>query len=332
MSRPPAVARVIERVTSTVRQHEMFLPGQIVLVSVSGGPDSVCLLYALHGLRRLFRIRLEVFHLDHRLRPDSAKDAEYVRRVAERLKVPVHVRATESRPGKGESPEAWGRSMRMYHSNLVRREVGAERIAEGHTLDDQAETVLIALIRGGSLEALGGIEPTLGHQVQPMIDVTRAEVEAFCRALRLRPRQDPMNLDTKLLRNVVRLRVLPAIERSVGRDVRATLARTANLLRKDEHLLWRQASAAFDELVEEQPDGVRVAATGLLTEPHPIGARVVRFALLRLQVVPTEDAIEAILDLAGGRPGRTRDLTGGLVASRDREYVSVSRTSPESRV
>ena len=75
MSRPPAVARVLERVTATARRYEMFLPGQKVLVSVSGGPDSVCLLYSLHGLRRLLRIDLEVFHLDHRLRRDSGKSA-----------------------------------------------------------------------------------------------------------------------------------------------------------------------------------------------------------------------------------------------------------------
>ena len=76
LKRSPAVARVLERVTATARKHEMFLPGETVLVACSGGPDSVCLLHALHRLRRLFRIRIEVFHLDHALRPDSNKDAE----------------------------------------------------------------------------------------------------------------------------------------------------------------------------------------------------------------------------------------------------------------
>jgi tRNA(Ile)-lysidine synthase len=234
---PPAVARVLERVTATARRYEMFLPGQTVLVSVSGGPDSVCLLNSLHGLRRLFRIDLQVFHLDHRLRRDSGKDAEYVRRLAGRLKVPFHLRVCEFDPKDGESIEAWGRTMRMFYSAEVRREIGSERLAEGHTLDDQAETVLISLIRGGGLDALGGIEPALGGEVQPLIDVRRSEVEAFCRALRLRPRRDPTNQDTRLLRNAVRLKVLPAIERSVGRDVRATRARTAATNRPVEHIL-----------------------------------------------------------------------------------------------
>ena len=100
--RPPAVARVLERVTKTAREHEMFAPGDLVLVSCSGGPDSVCLLYSLWHLRRLFKIRLAVFHFDHKLRPDSAKDAAYVRRLAERLKLPFHLRTADGRDrGRG---------------------------------------------------------------------------------------------------------------------------------------------------------------------------------------------------------------------------------------
>ncbi len=332
MARPPAVARVLERVAATARAHEMFLPGETVLVAVSGGPDSTCLLYSLHYLRRLFRIKLTVFHLDHGLRPDSGKDAEYVRRLAARLKVPFHLRVCEFRPPKGESVEAWARAMRIYYAIDASREAGAERLAEGHTLDDQAETLLIALIRGGGLDALGGIEPVLGREVQPLIRVTRAEVEAFCRALHLRPRRDPTNMDTRLLRNAVRLRVLPALERAVGRDVRATLARTADLLRRDEHELRRQAFSAAEELVDEEPGGYRITAAGLRTLPRSIASRVVLQTLYRAGVVPTEEAVGAVLDLAAGRPGRRRDLTGGLKASRDREYVSLSRASPESRV
>ena len=125
MRRPPAVARVLERVTRTAREHEMFAKGDTVLVSVSGGPDSVCLLYSLWHLRRLFAIRLEVFHFDHRLRADSAKDAEYVGRLADRLKLPFHLRSTDDGPRKGESVEAWATVERTNAANEVRTAVGA---------------------------------------------------------------------------------------------------------------------------------------------------------------------------------------------------------------
>jgi tRNA(Ile)-lysidine synthase len=327
MAGPPAVARVLERVTATAREHAMFLPGDDVLVAVSGGPDSLCLLHSLHRLRRLLRIRLQVFHYDHRLRRDSAADAAYVRRIADRLGLAFHLVVADSKPPRGESIEAWARGVRLRAQHAVALDLGTRRIAEGHTVDDQAETLLLALIRGGGLPSMTGIRPTLGYEVQPLLDVTRDEVESFCRALRLRPRMDPTNRDTRFQRNAVRLRVLPAIERAVGRDVRPTLARTATLLRADEEELRRQASAATDEIVEESADGIEIEATALTTLSPALAGRVVRQAMLTAGVVPTEEAIEGVVDLAEGRPGRRRDLPDGLKARRERRYVLLSRSS-----
>jgi tRNA(Ile)-lysidine synthase len=330
MRRPPAVARVLERVTATAREHGMFLPGQTVLVSVSGGPDSVCLLHALHALRRLFRIRLAVFHFDHRLRPGSERDAAYVRRVAERLGLPLFSMAAQEPPNPRMSVEHWARDVRRAASVEAMREAGAERIALGHTANDQAETVLLAAITGSGLDAMAGIRPVTPPWVHPLLDVTRAEVEAFCRALRLRPRIDPMNLDVHLLRNALRLRGIPALERATGRGVIAPLARTAALLREDADELARQAAPAVAELVEEVPGGVELPATGLLDLPRAIARRVAREAVLRCGAVPTREDVEAVLDLAAGRAGRRRDLSAGLKASRDAGYVRLSRPSPGS--
>ena len=339
MRRPPAVARVLERVTRTAREHEMFGPGDRVLVSVSGGPDSVCLLYSLWHLRRLFKIRLEVFHFDHRLRPDSARDGAYVRRLADRLTLPFHLRAAESAPAKGESVEAWATVARMNAANAVREAIGAQQIAEGHTLDDQAETVLLNLIRGTGLEGMSGIWPGSRDVaiVQPLLDVERAEVEAFCRAFHLRPRLDPTNRDARHLRNAIRLKVLPAMERETGREVMRPIARTADLLREDRMELYAAALRAMDRAVVDAHGEQRLDVDALRSLPRPVAARVVRLVLFRILSLRdgpawTREAVEAVLDLAEGRPGRRRDLPAGLKARREREYVSVSRTSPESRV
>lgn len=347
MRRPPAVARVLERVTKTAREHEMFREGDLVLVSVSGGPDSVCLLYSLWYLRRLFKIRLEVFHFDHRLRKDSAKDAEYVRRLAERLKLPFHARAADDAPRKGVSAEAWATVARNNAAVVVRNAIGAVTVAEGHTLDDQAETVLLNLIRGGGLEAVSGIRPGgskhgSSRLAQPLFDVEREEVEAFCRALNLRPRLDPTNSDTRLLRNAIRLKALPAIERATGREVKRSIARSADLLSADRDELHGAALNAFLQVVDgprnpRAGEEVRLDAKALRSLPKPIASRVVRLAVYNVMasddVAPwTRDAVEAVLDLAEGRVGRRRDLPNGSTARREREYVSLSRTSPESRV
>jgi tRNA(Ile)-lysidine synthase len=315
----------------------MFGPGDRVLLSVSGGPDSVCLLYALWQLRRLFEIELEVFHFDHRLRKDSATDGAYVRRLAERLKLPFHLRSAESRPAKGGSIEAWATLERMNAANAVRREIGAQQIAEGHTLDDQAETVLLNLIRGTGLEGMSGIWPGSREQaiVEPLLDVERVEVEAFCRALHLRPRHDPTNRDLRHLRNAIRLKVLPAMERATGREVKGPIVRTADLLRADRMELYTVAVEEMRRTVSESDAEQRFDVARLRLLSRPVASRVVRLALFRILgdgPAWTSKAVDAVLDLAEGRPGRRRDLPAGLKARRERGYVSVSRTSPESRV
>jgi tRNA(Ile)-lysidine synthase len=229
---PPAVAAVLQKVTATVREHGMVEPGQRVLVACSGGPDSVCLLQSLHRLRRLLRIRLVVFHFDHALRPGSSGDAAYVRRLASRLDLPVVIRRAAAAPEPGRSVEEWARAARYAALDEAAAKVGADVAALGHTLDDQAETVLLGLLRGGGLEAVGGMPPVTSLPpggfpgVRPLIDTTREETERFCRSLGLRPRRDPTNRDRRFLRNRLRLDVLPLLERRLGRGVRASAGRS----------------------------------------------------------------------------------------------------------
>jgi tRNA(Ile)-lysidine synthase len=328
--RPPAVARVLERVTKTAREHEMFGPGDLVLVACSGGPDSVCLLYSLWHLRRLFKIRLAVFHFDHKLRPDSARDGAYVRNLAMRLQLPFHFQAADEEPWRGVSVEVWARSARMRASGQVAQEIGAQQIADGHTLDDQAETILMALILGWGLDGLDGVHPIAGKAVRPLLDVNRDDVEAFCRALRLRPRRDPMNADTSFLRNAIRLEAIPAIERATGRRVRETFARTAEHLRHDSEALWSDTEEHVRQLVEPQGGGFRIMVEPLLALPRALAPRVVRRGFQITDLNWDHETIAAVLDLAAGRPGRRRDLLLGLKAIREKEYVRVSRSSPPS--
>ncbi len=199
MRRPPAVARVLERVTLTARTHDLFLPGRSVLVAVSGGPDSMCLLESLVRLRRLFGYRLAVAHVDHRLRPGSAADAAYVRRRADRLGLPFHLHVAPTGPAPGASVEAWARDVRKGALARFARDLDAGAIALGHTRDDQAETVLLNLLTGSGLRGLAGIRYASGPWVDPLLDVTRSEVIAFCRSLGFRPRRDPTNDDRRFL-------------------------------------------------------------------------------------------------------------------------------------
>jgi tRNA(Ile)-lysidine synthase len=340
---PPAVARVLERIRATARAHDLFVPSSTVLVACSGGPDSTCLLHALARLRRLFRIRLAVFHFDHRLRPDSDRDASYVRRQAARLRLPFVLREASDRPPPGRSVEAWARMARYAALGQAAGELGADRAALGHTMDDQAETVLLGLVRGGGLEAVGGMDalatvPPLGlTAVRPLLETTRREVEAFCRALRLRPRLDPINRDPRFLRNRLRSEVLPLLEERLDRGLKATLARTAANVREDVDFLESLASEAARRAIAVGEDEVRLDAATLRDLPGPVASRVVRQAL-RLAATaggewgtdPGAVHVRGVLGLAAGRPGRRLDIPGGLLAVRTKEYVHVARASPET--
>jgi tRNA(Ile)-lysidine synthase len=341
---PPAVARVLERVAATSRKHGMVRAGQTVVVACSGGPDSLCLLHALHRLHRLLRIRLAVFHFDHGLHAQSQADAAYVQRQAERLRLPFARREAVDAPRHGQSVEAWARLARYGALTSAAADLGADRAALGHTLDDQAETVLLGLARGGGLEAVSGMAPVVSlpplglPAVRPLIDTTRRETAAFCRALRLRPREDPTNRDRRFLRNRIRLDVLPVLERRLDRNLRATLARTAENIRADAAYLEAVASDAARPIVAVRDDGIRLDARSLAALPRPVGARVVRQAVRLAAAVGGEWEPEAgavhilgILDLASGGRGRRLDLPGDLKAERLKEYVRISRASPVSR-
>ena len=323
--RPAALARVIERVTRTVRAHDLFAPGDLVLVWVSGGADSICLLETLVRVRRLFRIRLAVFHLDHALRATSADDAAYVRRRAAGHGLDCRVATPANRPRPGVSIEQWAREERRSAAFALADEIGADRHALGHTMDDRAETVLLALVRGWGLDGVAGIEPAAGDLVRPQLDVRRAETEAACRALGLRPRIDASNADTSLLRNALRHDALPALARATDRDVVPTIARTAELVRADAALLDALATAQTSTIVTLGSGGATFDALALTALATPIAARVVRRALADAGAPWTERAIDGILDLAGGRPGRRIALAEGWRARRDRTHVVIER-------
>jgi len=207
----------------------------------------------------------------------------------------------------------------------VVEETGASAAAVGHTADDQAETVLLGLLRGSGLNALSGMEALTPPVVRPLLEVTREETEAFCRALRLRPRRDPMNADPSYMRAALRHGVLPVVEEALGRGVREAVIRTARLLRQDADYLDAMAREASRSV--SAGDG-RLRA-GALVRLHPaVSSRVVRTALMAHGLAPEAAHVVAVLDLAAGRPGRRRMLGEGLLARRDREYVALSRPSP----
>jgi tRNA(Ile)-lysidine synthase len=310
------------RVSRAVRRLGLPAPGDTVVVGLSGGPDSVALLDALAWLAPRAGFSLAAAHLDHGLRPESAADAEFCRALAGRMGVPFHVgradvRARAAREGGGL--EQAGRLERYAFLRRVREEAGASCVAVAHTRDDQAETLLLNLLRGAGGRGLGAMRPRAGDVVRPLLEATRAEVMEHLGGRALPFRQDGSNADPALLRNRVRHELIPFLEARFQPAVRAVLARTAGLLAEDADWLHAEGERLAAGAARGNGGGVALSRRELRALPRAAARSVVRLALEPLfgGRPPAAAHVDGVLDLAlSPQPsGRSLSLPGGMRAS-----------------
>ena len=268
----------------------MLAGGETVLVSVSGGADSVALLHLLHALAPSWRLTLHVLHVDHGLRPDSAHDAAVVRALGARLGLPVHVERVHVGPG---SVEAAARAARYTALEAWAERVGADRIALGHTLDDQAETVLMRVLDGAGVRGLAAIPPVRGRIIRPLVEIRREALREMLTADAIAWVEDPSNRDPKFLRNRIRHELLPLLAASFATDVVPALARVARLARESVEALDRAATLELERLttVEQGKRGtlpgcpcpaITLPRGALAALPSSLAAEVLRQAAARL--------------------------------------------------
>ena len=283
-----------ERVLATIRKHGLIPPGTRVLAAVSGGADSVALALALSHLSAGHDFSLAgVAHLNHGLRGGEADaDQAFVRALAARLAVPfvtARVDVAALADAQGESIEAAARRARYAFLDDAAAEAGATVVATGHTADDQAETLMLRLMRGAGLAGLSAIRPVNGRVIRPLLEVRRAAVEAFLTAAGESWREDASNLDLSIARNRVRHEVMLVLKAVSGDGVVDALARTAALIQDDAEELQRQAiemarshvlttDAGIDRAGTEVPV-YRLDVAALGAAGPALGRRIVRSAI-----------------------------------------------------
>ena len=261
------LAHAVER---TIRRHAMLAGGETVLVAVSGGADSVALLHILRELAPTFRLTLHVLHVDHGLRADSVRDAEFVRALGARLGVPVEVERVAVGPG---SVEAAARDARYAALEAWADRLGADRIAIGHSADDQAETVLMRLLDGAGVRGLAGIPPRRGRVIRPLIETRRQALRDALVAAGLDWVEDETNRDPKFLRNRIRHELLPLLAASYATDVVPSLARAARRARETVDALDRTATDALERLASGGGRRADAAARGARDAASAAGGR-----------------------------------------------------------
>jgi len=326
------------RVLGFIRENQLVSSQQKLLVAVSGGPDSVCLIYILAKLQEELDIRLHVAHLNHQLRgAESEADARYVSDLAHRLGIPATVDQRDVKVYQAQqhlSLEEAAREVRYAFLAQVARFIGANQVAVGHTIDDHIETILMHLIRGTGTTGLRGLQPgslwqSLGDSltvVRPLLAVSRQETASYCRDHQLMPRLDASNLSLSPLRNRIRHQLLPLLQ-SYNPRVADALLRTARIAGDDLAFIDKEIASLWGEIVREQEKAIILDKESFLELPSTLQRYLLR-AIIEKVLGNLKDIevrhIEEIMGVLTKPAGKRISLPEGLIFSIEYDKYLIS--------
>lgn len=277
---------LIDNVLNTMEENKMFDVGDKVIVAVSGGPDSICLLHILYTLREKLGITLYVAHVNHCLRgEDGNKDEKYVKEFCENLSIQfrsLRVDVNSIAKEKGISCEMAGREVRYKFFKKLKEELKAQKIAIAHNANDQAETILMRIMRGTGLQGLTGIRPVRDNIfVRPLIRITRDEIEKYCDSKELHPRIDRTNLEVIYSRNKIRLELIPYMQNNFNKDVVNVINRLSDIIKIDDDYLNHISWEKFKKYCEIKAQKVIIFKEAFL-EDKAVLIRIIRMSIKML--------------------------------------------------
>ncbi|MDL1958470.1 MAG: tRNA lysidine(34) synthetase TilS [Deltaproteobacteria bacterium] len=338
------ISSLVLLIKLTIRRKELFEPGARIVVAVSGGPDSVCMLHILYLLSSQWRLGLEVAHFEHGLRGrESRDDARFVKRLSHDFGLGFsiehgNVRAFASKERIGIQEAA--RILRYEFLERVRVDTESTYIATAHTADDQAEEVLLRLIRGAGLPGLSGIPWARDNYiVRPLLGVTRQQILDHLKAHDIPFVTDRSNNSKAYLRNRIRRDLLPLLAEDFNPAIVRTVNRTAEMLAEDHQLLENMAEGAYqDSLLSSSQEGELVFSVKKIKgHPGPIRRRIYRMALRNLRLFSGRVRASHLLGVdelvtISKDPCASLRLPGGAVVYRCYEELFISSSGPEEQI
>jgi tRNA(Ile)-lysidine synthase len=343
------VERLQQAVLEYIRKHELLKAGDRVGVAVSGGADSVALLRLLLELRKEVGLVLSVVHFNHKLRgSESDQDERFVAELAQRHKLELRCQSGDVAAHAAEkhlSLETAAREMRYQYFRQLLLESRLNRIATGHTLDDQAETVLLKIVRGAGGRGLAGIYPQLSVTssqqapspetfiIRPLLRTKRRDLEAYLRALGQDWREDKSNRDLRHMRNRVRHGILPRLERYLNPAVREAFAETAEIARSEEEYWEKEVARVLPRVWDPKDAGGVLSLSVLADLPLALQRRLVRAASESLGMRLDFHHVEEVLALGSAHvgPAKSTTLPDGWVVLRNRDELRFELQSDTPR-
>ena len=310
------------RVIKTIEEHEMLNAGDKVLVAVSGGADSVCLLHVLNTLKSEFNIKIYAAHLNHMIRGEEAdKDQVFVENLCKKLGVECFVRKTEVislAKEEGMTIEEAGRKARYDFFEDIRKSKKIDKIATAHNKNDRAETVIMRIIRGTGLDGLRGISYKREDGViRPVLDITRDDIEAYCTDNGLGFCTDSTNSDNNYTRNRIRNQVLPYLKENFNSSIIETLVRFSDVASNDADFLNAYAQRLYERLnnpmPSNKPNALHIDSLNMLD--YSVKVRLIKIAAKKAvgdEIKLEHKNILDILSLTEKETGAGIDLPSGL--------------------
>ena len=332
--------RFVQEMQRFISQHTMIKDGETVLVAVSGGADSLALLYGLHSLHTLLNCYLHVVHLNHGLRHDSDSDAEYVRQHTKKLGVPFTCYTVDLHTLNKQwklSIEAVGRKARYEFYQDVCEQTDATKVALGHHQDDTVETILMNLIRGVGSSGLKGIEPIRdGKFIRPLLMFNRTDIETYLASIDVVPRQDSTNTDLRFLRNRIRHELIPFLEQNFNPNIKKGLNRTAEILGSESAYLDKLTREVYDicKLSSSQSKRITLDRSHFIKYHTVLQRRIIRHSISELVGQVNDfgyDHCNAISDIiTGDKPNAEIKLQNGLQFRRTYQQLIIETTPTET--
>ena len=322
---------LLSEVKKTVGRYRLLQKNDKVLIALSGGADSVVLLTLLLELKHTFGLSFHLAHLNHCLRGrESDEDAEWTEALAGRLAIPITIEkrnVLEWARREGYSLEEGARKVRYAFLSNAADKVNATKIATGHTLDDQAETVLLRLLRGTGLSGLAAIAPKRGRVIRPLIELTRQEIVGYLRAKGVEYRRDSSNLQLKYPRNRLRLELIPFLKKEFNAKITELLGRYGELAYVDNSYLETVARGAFSTVLILRNVSRIVLDRQKLLLLHPaLSRRVIRIAIKEMKGDLRGIKSKHILSSLELSTGKRLELPSGLILTRQYENLVISLT------